>query len=46
MVDYLSFYFNEGKVTVNAQEPYFQEQLIRNEISKYQKIFASIVRPV
>ena len=32
----LGFYFNEGKVTVNAQKHCFQEQPIRNEI--YNKI--------
>ena len=36
-VDCFGFLLNEDKVTVNAQKHYFQEQLIRNEISKYQK---------
>ena len=48
VVEYFGFLlespdFIEGKVTVNAQKYYFQEQLIRNERSKYQKILASIV---
>ena len=34
----LDFYFNEGKVTVNSQKHYLQEQLTRNKISKFQKI--------
>ena len=42
----LAFYFNECKVAVNAQKRYFQEQLIRNEISKYKKIFAIILGSV
>ena len=36
-VDSFGFSLNEDKVTVNAQKHYFQEQLKRNEISKYQK---------
>ena len=31
---------------MNAQKRYFKEQLIRNEISKYQRILASIVGSV
>ena len=34
---------NFHAVTGNARKRYFQEQLIRNEISKYQKILASMV---
>ena len=34
---------NFHAVTGNARKRYSQEQLIRNEISKYQKILASMV---
>ena len=42
----LGSYFTDGRMTLNAQKRYFQEQLVRNEISKYQKILASIFGPV
>ena len=38
MLGVLDAYFNEGKQNVDAQKCFFQEQLIRTEISKYQKI--------
>ena len=46
VVDCFGFLFCEGKVTLNAQKRYFQEQLKINEISKYQKIPTSIVGSV
>ena len=46
VVDCFRFLLNECRVTVNAQKGYFQEQLKRNKIFKYQKILTSMAGPV